>query len=51
MLVAVLLGAWVLASLLLTLAWVEYRRFLGTHSLEEFDPAPQEPSPQDWVHR
>lgn len=39
--VAVLLGCWVVISVVLTLLWVAYRRYIGKHAPEEFDAASQ----------
>lgn len=36
------LAGWVIVSLVLTLLWLGYRRFVGTHALEEFDLPPRE---------
>jgi cell division protein FtsB len=33
----VLLGAWVLASVALTLAWIAYRTWVARFSVEDFD--------------
>jgi hypothetical protein len=35
--VVLILTAWVLSSLALTLMWVGYRLFIGKHSLEDFE--------------
>jgi hypothetical protein len=35
--VVLILTAWVLSSLALMLTWIGYRRFIGTHALEDFD--------------
>lgn len=50
MAVVLILAAWVLVALALALVWVGYRRYVGTHSLEDFD-VPLERRHRSTVHR